>query len=78
MSHARPTRADRELLDLCKELGLKDARIEIGKKHHKLYVGKALVQVLCHGNNSYSGDKGLRNAVSRIRRFAAAQGAQQP
>ncbi len=75
MSQLRPTRADRELLDLCQSLGLKDARIENGKKHRKLYVGPVLVQVLCHGTNSYSGDKGLRNAVARIRRFAAQQGA---
>lgn len=74
MGQTQPTRADRELLELCKELGLKDARIENGKKHRKLYVGPALVQVLCHGsNNSYSGDKGLRNAIARIRRFAKAQ-----
>ncbi len=71
MSKPRPTRADRELLDLCKELGLKDARVENGGKHRKLYVGKILVRVLCHGTNSHAGDKGLRNAIAGLHRLAA-------
>ena len=70
MSRAQPSRADRELLDLCRELGLHDAEIKIGKKHHKLFIGGKLVRVLCHGNKSYAGDRGIKNAVADIKRLA--------
>lgn len=75
MSQVRPTRADREVLQFCKDNGIEDAEIRAGKKHRKLFIGGRMVHVLCHGN-AYGGDRGLKFVFSTIRRIAQERRAQ--
>ena len=70
MSVPRPTRAEREVLAFCRELGIEDAEVRHGSKHRKLFIGDRLAHVLCHGTKADAGDKGLRFVKNSIRRIA--------